>query len=253
MNLDPNLIRILAVDDHAIFRQGIVGFLADQTDLQLVAEASNGKDAIQQYRAHLPDITLTDLQMPEMSGLDAVIAIRGEFPDAKIIVLTTYTGDVQVLRALKAGARAYLLKNLLHKELLETIITGHGDVPMTVQAMRAGAQEFLTKPFNDEVLLAAIRQALERSRIVLGRELETQGLKSRYALLTGRECEVMALVASGRPNKQVGSELGISEITVKAHRGRVMQKMQADSIADLVRIAGKLRLARVSGVATPRL
>src|SRR6202451_1873107 len=125
MSADPNLIRILAVDDHFIFREGIVGLLADQADMQLVAEASNGREAIQQFRAHRPDVTLMDLQMPEMNGVDAMIAIRGEFPEARGIVLTTYTGDVQVLRALKAGARAYLLKNLLHKELAETIRTVH--------------------------------------------------------------------------------------------------------------------------------
>jgi FixJ family two-component response regulator len=130
-------------------------------------------------------------------------------------------------------------------------ITGHGDVPMTVRAMKAGAQEFLTKPFNDEVLLAAIRQALERSRIALGRELEMQALKGRYASLTARERQVMTLVVSGRPNKLVGSDLGISEITVKAHRGRVMEKMMADSIADLVKMGGKLRLTRTSGVSAP--
>jgi FixJ family two-component response regulator len=130
-------------------------------------------------------------------------------------------------------------------------ITGYGDVPMTVRAMKAGAQEFLTKPFSDEVLLAAIRQALERSRIALGREMEMQALKGRYASLTARERQVMALVASGKPNKLVGSELGISEITVKAHRGKVMEKMKADSVADLVKMAGKLRLARASKVAAP--
>jgi len=130
-------------------------------------------------------------------------------------------------------------------------ITGYGDVPMTVRAMKAGAQEFLTKPFSDEVLLAAIRQALERSRIALGREMEMQALKDRYASLTARERQVMALVASGKPNKLVGSELGISEITVKAHRGKVMEKMKADSVADLVKMAGKLRLARASRVTAP--
>jgi FixJ family two-component response regulator len=130
-------------------------------------------------------------------------------------------------------------------------ITGYGDVPMTVRAMKAGAQEFLTKPFSDEVLLAAIRQALERSRIALGREMEMQTLKGRYASLTARERQVMILVASGKPNKLVGSELGISEITVKAHRGKVMEKMKADSVADLVKMAGKLRLARASRVAAP--
>jgi CheY-like chemotaxis protein len=114
-----------AVDDHPLFRDGITGLLADQPHMILVAEACNGREAIQQYRSHQPDITLMDLQMPEMNGLDAVIAIRGEFPEAKMIVLTTYTGDVNVLRSLKAGARAYLLKNLLHKELLDTIRAVH--------------------------------------------------------------------------------------------------------------------------------
>src|SRR6267154_3714942 len=120
-----NAIRILSCDDHPLFRQGIAALLATQPDMSLVAEASNGRDAIQQFRAHRPDITLMDMQMPEMNGLDAIIAIRNEFPEARIVVLTTYTGDVQILRALKAGARAYLLKNLLHKELLETIRAVH--------------------------------------------------------------------------------------------------------------------------------
>src|SRR5262250_2771652 len=119
--MTSDLIRILAVDDHPLVRRGIANLVAGQPDLSLVAEACNGREAIQQFRAHHPDVTLMDLQMPEMNGLDAIIAIRNEYPEARIIVLTTYTGDVQVLRALKAGARAYLLKNLLHKELLETI------------------------------------------------------------------------------------------------------------------------------------
>src|SRR5262249_4627252 len=111
-------IRILAVDDHPLFRNGIAALLGSQTDLQLVAEAANGREAIRQFRTHRPDVTLMDLQMPEMNGLEATIAIRAEFPDARIIVLTTYVGDVQVLRALQAGARAYLLKTLVDKELL---------------------------------------------------------------------------------------------------------------------------------------
>jgi FixJ family two-component response regulator len=122
-------------------------------------------------------------------------------------------------------------------------ITGYGDVPMTVQAMKAGAVEFLTKPFNDEVLLAAIRGALERSRVALRMEAEMRVLRDRYASLSQRERQVMTLVVSGLLNKQVGGELGISEITVKAHRGKVMQKMKADSLADLVKMAARLRLA----------
>jgi FixJ family two-component response regulator len=126
-------------------------------------------------------------------------------------------------------------------------ITGHGDIPMTVQAMKAGAVEFLTKPFSDEVLLNAIRQALERSRLALGQEAQIEELRTCYAALTPRERQVMALVVSGLLNKQVGGELGISEITVKAHRGKVMGKMKAGSLADLVKMAAKLRIPRTSG------
>ena len=122
-------------------------------------------------------------------------------------------------------------------------ITGYGDVPMTVQAMKAGAVEFLTKPFSEDALLSAIRAALERSRVALSREAEMRVLQDRYASLSCRERQVMALVVSGLLNKQIGGELGISEITVKAHRGKVMQKMKADSLADLVRMAAKLRPA----------
>src|SRR6266496_5082925 len=120
-----DLIRILTVDDHPLLREGIAGLVADQSDMSLVAEASNGREALQQFRAHHPDITLMDLQMPDMNGLDAMIGIRNEFPEARIIVLTTYTGDVHILRAMEAGARAYLIKILLDKELLETIRAVH--------------------------------------------------------------------------------------------------------------------------------
>ena len=121
-------IRILCVDDHAIVRQGIAGLLAAEADMALVAEASNGREAVQQFRAHRPDITLMDLQMPEMGGLDAIGAIRGEFPEARIIVLTTYAGEAPAVRAMQAGDRGYLLKNALHKELLDTIRAVHAGI-----------------------------------------------------------------------------------------------------------------------------
>ncbi len=130
-------------------------------------------------------------------------------------------------------------------------ISGHGDIPITVQAMKAGAIEFLTKPFSDEILLNAIRNALVRSKALLDRYAEIQTLKARYSYLTAREREVMALVVVGLPNKQVGSELGISEITVKGHRGSTMRKMKAESLADLVSIASRLRLMRPHGTALP--
>ena len=125
MTADSSSIRILAVDDHALLREGIAALVAGQSDMSLVGEASNGREAIHQFRTHRPDITLMDLQMPEMNGLDAMIAIRGDFPGARIIVLTTYDRDVQVLRAIKAGARAYLLKSLVRKDLVQIIRQVH--------------------------------------------------------------------------------------------------------------------------------
>jgi DNA-binding NarL/FixJ family response regulator len=193
MNPGPNPIRIMAVDDHSIFRQGIVGLLGDQADLQLVAEACNGREAIQQYRAHQPDITLMDLQMPEMNGLDAVIAIRGEFPEAKIIVLTTYSGDIQVLRALKAGARAYLLKNLLHKELLETI-----------RAVHAGK-----KALSPEASYELAEHATDDA-------------------LTPAEVQVLRLIATGNANKQIAAQLSITEETVKGRVKSILSKLSAN-------------------------
>ena len=125
MSSDQVPIRILTVDDHRLIRQGIAGLVAVESDMRVVAEAANGREALQQFRAHRPDITLMDLQMPEMNGLDAISAIRGEYPEARIIVLTTYSGDAQALRALRAGARAYLLKDALEKELLDAIRAVH--------------------------------------------------------------------------------------------------------------------------------
>jgi len=159
-------------------------------------------------RVHVPNCLVLDVSLPGLNGLDLQRLIAGERTDMPII-----------------------------------FITGYGDVPMTVQAMKAGAVEFLTKPFSDDVLLRAIRAALERSRVALSLEAEMRVLRECYATLTQREQQVMALVVSGLLNKQIGGELGISEITVKAHRGKVMQKMKADSLADLVRMAAKLRPA----------
>ena len=159
-------------------------------------------------RTHVPSCLLLDISMPGLNGLELQKRVAFERPDVPII-----------------------------------FITGHGDVPKTVQAMKAGAVEFLTKPFNDDVLLGAVRQALERSRVTIGKQAEMQELKNRYASLSPREREVMALVVSGLLNKQVGGHLAISEITVKAHRGKVMQKMKANSLPDLVKMADKLALA----------
>ena len=169
---------------------------------------ASAQEFLARPRVFVPTCLILDVSLPGLNGLDLQKRVAIERIDMPII-----------------------------------FITGHGDVPMTVQAMKAGAVEFLTKPFGDEVLLSAIRHALERSRAALAHEAEMRVLRECYASLTHREREVMALVVSGLLNKQVGGELGISEITVKAHRGQVMQKMKAESLADLVRMSGKLGVA----------
>jgi DNA-binding NarL/FixJ family response regulator len=186
------MIRILAVDDHQVFRGGVVALVAHQSDMTLAGEASNGQEAIQQFRLLRPDVTLMDLQMPEMNGLDATIEILSEFSDARIIVLTTYTGDVQVLRALKAGAKAYLLKNLLYKELVETI-----------RAVHAGK-----KTLSPEISYQVAEHATDD------------------ALNVG-EIAVLRLIAGGNANKEIAAQLSIPEETVKGRVRSILAKLGA--------------------------
>jgi len=192
MSTEPRHIRILCVDDHPIVRQGIAGLVGVQVDMALVAEAADGREAIRQFRAHRPDVTLMDLQMPEMSGLDAIIAIRGEAPDARIIVLTTYAGDVQVLRALKAGAHGYLLKNALHKELIDTI-----------RAVHAGR-----KLLSPEASFQLAEHATDET-------------------LTPAEVRVLRLIAQGNANKEIAAQLSLSEETVKGQVRNILSKLGA--------------------------
>jgi len=186
-------IRILTVDDHPLFRNGVAALVATQPDMQLVGEGASGRDAIHQFRTYRPDVTLMDLQMPDMNGLEATIAIRGEFPDARIIVLTTYAGDVQVLRALQAGARAYLLKTLLDKELLDTIRSVHSGK----RALSAEASYQIAEHATDEALTPA-------------------------------EVDVLRLIAAGNANKQIADHLGLSEETVKSRVKNILAKLQAN-------------------------
>ena len=201
---DAELIRILTVDDHRLIRQGVAGLVATQPDMQVVAEAADGREALRQFRQHRPDITLMDLQMPEMSGLDAIIAIRGEYPEARIIVLTTYSGDVQALRALKAGARAYLLKDSLDKELLDAI-----------RAVHAGR-----KSISPEVSFQLAEHATDDA-------------------LTPGEVRVLRLIADGKANKEIAASLSTSEATVKGQVQSILSKLGASDRTHAAMIALK--------------
>lgn len=195
-------IRILAVDDHALLRTGIAALVNAEPDMELVGEATNGDEAIEQFRLRRPDITLMDLQMPGLNGIEAIRGIQAEFPDARIIVLTTYTGDAQMVRALKAGAQGYILKGQVHRELLETI-----------RAVHAGRKRI---PVDLASALAEHTAADE---------------------LSAREIHVLRLIAAGNSNKEIGERLSIGETTVKTHVGNILSKLAANDRAHAVTIA----------------
>jgi FixJ family two-component response regulator len=205
---------VFVVDDDVFVRESLGSLIQDE-GWQPETFAS-AQDFLDRPRAFTPSCLVLDISLPGLNGLELQKRVAVERTDMPII-----------------------------------FITGHGDIPMSVGAMKAGAVEFLTKPFNDEVLLTAIRQALERSQSALAKEAEIQELRDRYASLTARERDVMALVVAGLLNKQVAGELGITESTVKAHRGQVMQKMRANSVADLVKMTA--RLHRGSGTNPSRI
>ena len=204
MTKDQVPIRILAVDDHELVRKGIRLLLGTESEMQLVSEASTGREAVQEFRRHRPDITLMDLQMPDMSGVEAMIAIRGEFSNARVIVLTTYAGDMQVLRALKAGARGYLLKSEISTELLETI-----------RAVHAGQ-----KRISAEASAELAKHAGEDE-------------------ISARELDVLRLIAAGNANKEIAARLSLSEETVKRHVTSILSKLAANDRTHAVTIALK--------------
>ena len=204
MNGAEKPIRVLIVDDHPLLREGIAALISAEPDMQLVAEAATGREALAQFKLNRPDVTLMDLQMPDMGGIEAIIAIRGEFPNARIIVLTTYTGDVQVLRALKAGARAYLLKGRVNAELLEVI--------------------------------RAVHRGQKRIPPEIAAELADHATEDD---LSPRELDVLRLVATGNGNREVAAKLSITEETVKNHVTHILAKLGANDRTHAVTIGIK--------------
>jgi DNA-binding NarL/FixJ family response regulator len=198
---DPRPIRLLVVDDHPLFRSGVAALVANHPDIVLVAEASDGREGVEQFRAHNPDITLMDLQMPSMSGIDALMAIRELQPAARVIILTTYSGDIQVLRAMKAGAQGYLVKNLLHKDLLATI-----------RAVHAG-QKMMSPEVATEVATYSAEDAL-----------------------TSREVDVLRFLANGCANKEIAYQLSITEDAVKSRVKNILMKLHANDRTHAVTI-----------------
>jgi len=198
------VIRVLAVDDHALVRDGISFSIQSEPDMEVVAEAATGQEAIDLFRLHRPDVTLMDLQMPGMNGIDAMLVIKEEFPSARIIVVTTYSGDVQAARALKAGAAGYLLKGTMRKELADTIRRVHAGQRRIPYEVAAGIAEHVN-----------------------------------FDSLTAREVEVLRNVAAGSSNKRIGDSLGISEETVKGHMRNILSKLEANDRTHAVTIAMK--------------
>lgn len=201
MNSQPGLIRILTVDDHPLLRKGIAALVNAETDMKLIAEASSGLEAIELYRLHRPDVTLMDLQMPEMNGAEAISEIQSEFRDARIIVLTTYSGDAQILKALKAGARGYILKGHVHRELLDAI-----------RAVHAGQ-----KRIPPDIAAQLADHATDDA-------------------LSSREIDVLRLIAAGNSNKLIADQLSIGEATVKSHVANILSKLGANDRAHAVTI-----------------
>lgn len=204
MPSEPNVIRILTVDDHPLLRKGIAALLNSEADMKIIAEASNGSEAIEMFRAHRPDITIMDLQMPGMGGIEAINRLLSEFPGARMIVLTTYSGDVQVVRALRSGAQGYLLKGNVHRELIETI-----------RAVHAGK-----KRIPPELAVQLVDHAGDEA-------------------LTPRELDVLRLIAAGNANKQIADQLSIGEASVKSHVANILSKLGANDRTHAVTIGLK--------------